>query len=389
MPTTAVALNKQPSVNIVGGPGTEDPAFKDDFEAKEATMGRIMSYYSPKWMAALGILVSVITSFSFPVYGMIYAKLLFVFMTPFLSNYAEERDYWCGLFLALVVGIGIFSFLQKYLFTYVGENLTYDVRVDLFKGIVYKNIAWFDNKDRAPGILSSVLSEDIGALNGLTTEHIAILLEAALGLIIGVIIALLYTWRMGLIALSLSPFVFLGGYMTSKIVWKVRPGNKQDKTASDDPYNKSNALLSDIIMNYRTVIGFGSKNVDYLLQKYDKLLEEPKRLTIKASHLAGFYFGYGQCVRFVFVGLCFYFAAEVIAKYHDDQVNTYIGINTLFVAALGSGISIASAPSVPKAKEAASKIFAIIDHKSTIDTREEKGLKEIKRGEIEFAKTSF
>jgi len=65
-------------------------------------------------------------------------------------------------------------------------------------------------------------------------------------------------------------------------------------------------------------------------------------------------------------------------------VNTYIGVNTLFVAALGSGISIASAPSIGKAKEAAKKIFAIIDHKSKIDTRDETGEKVIKRGEIEF-----
>jgi hypothetical protein len=42
-------------------------------------------------------------------------------------------------------------------------------------------------------------------------------------------------------------------------------------------------------------------------------------------------------------------------------VNTYIGVNTLFVAALGSGISISSAPSISKAKEAAKKIFGIID----------------------------
>jgi len=224
-----------------------------------------MSHYSPLWMALVGILVSIVNAFSFPVYGMIYAKLLFVFMTPFLPTFGEERDYWCGLFLLLVFCIGIVSFLQKYVFMYVGENLTFDVRFALYKGIIYKNIAWFDNKDRAPGILSSVLSEDIGALNGMTTEHLAILLEAALGLIIGVIIAMVHTWKMGLIALSLCPFVFLGGIMTSRLAWKVKPSNKQDKNAQDDPYNKSNALLSDIIMNYRTVIGFGEKNVDYLL----------------------------------------------------------------------------------------------------------------------------
>ncbi len=43
----------------------------------------------------------------------------------------------------------------------------------------------------------------------------------------------------------------------------------------------SNALLSDILINYRTVIGFGDKNVDYLLEKFDSLLEDPRSAGIK------------------------------------------------------------------------------------------------------------
>jgi len=82
----------------------------------------------------------------------------------------------------------------------------------------------------------------------------------------------------------------------------------------DDPYKKSNALLSDIIMNYRTVIGFGQKNVDYLLTKFDELLEVPNMQGIKKAHVSGFWFGYSQCVRFFFIGIVFYISAVLINK---------------------------------------------------------------------------
>jgi ATP-binding cassette subfamily B (MDR/TAP) protein 1 len=141
------------------------------------------------------------------------------------------------MFLIEVFLIGLVGFLQKYIFSYIGENLTYDVRNELFKGILYKSISWFDNKDRAPGILSNVLSEDIGALNGMTTEHFAIVMEAFLALIIGVILAMLYTWRMGLITLAIVPLVVVGGVVNARLSWKVKPqkhgGNAEDK---DDPY---------------------------------------------------------------------------------------------------------------------------------------------------------
>jgi ATP-binding cassette subfamily B (MDR/TAP) protein 1 len=168
-------------------------------------------------MAVMGFVFSVINSFGFPLYGLIYAKLLFILMAPQLPTFNEDRNFWCGMFLLLVFFIGLLGFLQKYFFMYVGENLTFEIRNELYKGIIYKHLAWFDSKDRAPGILSNVLSEDIGALNGLTTEHLAILVEAFLGLIVGVILSLIYTWKMGLITLAMVPFVSLGGIMMSRL----------------------------------------------------------------------------------------------------------------------------------------------------------------------------
>jgi ATP-binding cassette, subfamily B (MDR/TAP), member 1 len=280
-------------------------------------MGRVMSYYYPTWMAVIAFIVSIINAFSFPIYGLIYAKLLFVLMSFGLAknNFYEERDFWIGMFLLEVFILGLVSFLQKYLFLYVGENLTFDIRNELFAGIVYKHLSWFDNKDRAPGILSNVLSEDIGVLNGMTTEHFAIIMEAILGLLIGVVLALFYTWRMGLITLALVPFVAFGGIIGSRLQWKTKPNQSSSvDNGVDDPYKKSNALLSDIIMNYRTVIGFGEKNVDYLLTKFDELLEVPNMKGIKSAHVSGFWFGYSQCVRFIFIGVVFYISAILINK---------------------------------------------------------------------------
>jgi ABC-type multidrug transport system fused ATPase/permease subunit len=95
-------------------------------------MKRIMGYYYPKWLAYTGLLVSTINGFAFPLYGLIYAKILFIMLVPQLPDFEEKRDFWCGMFLILVVGIGLFSFLQKYIFMYVGENLTFDIRNKLY-----------------------------------------------------------------------------------------------------------------------------------------------------------------------------------------------------------------------------------------------------------------
>lgn len=35
-----------------------------------------------------------------------------------------------------------------------------------------------------------------------------------------------------------------------------------------DPYEESNALLNDVIMNYRTIMSFGENNIDVIIDKY-------------------------------------------------------------------------------------------------------------------------
>ena len=111
-----------------------------EFNFKEVGMRRIMSYYSPKWVAALAIFCSCVNSVASPLFGFILSKLLFVMMMPESPKFEDDRNFWCGMFLVLAFVIGIFSFFQKYLFTYVGERLTYDVRMLLMKGIIYKSI---------------------------------------------------------------------------------------------------------------------------------------------------------------------------------------------------------------------------------------------------------
>jgi ATP-binding cassette subfamily B (MDR/TAP) protein 1 len=148
------------------------------------------------------------------------------------------------------------------MFYITGENLTYKVRTQLFTSLIHKQVNWFDRKDRAPGVLSNILSEDITNLNGLTTETIGTLLESFLALVVGISVAAFYEWRMSIVCFLATPFVLLGGLLMAKLGWNNRPGAKNVKDKKEDPYEASNALLSDLILNYRTVISFGKENVE-------------------------------------------------------------------------------------------------------------------------------
>ena len=123
--------------------------------------------------------------------------------------------------------IGLIQGIEKILFGITGENLTANVRKDLVRGIIYKQLCWFDNESRAPGVLTNVMSEDINALNGMTTETVSTLVEAVLGLTLGLLLAMTFNWRMALLCMAVVPLMIVGVVAMSRLQW----GNKGGKQA--------------------------------------------------------------------------------------------------------------------------------------------------------------
>jgi hypothetical protein len=126
---------------------------------------------------------------------------------------------------------------------------------------------------------------------------------------------------MAIICILATPFVMLGGVVMSRLGYRMGPGgkNKNDPNNKElDPYEESNALLSDVILNYRTIISFGQENIDTIMDKYESLLEGPANLRVRNAHIAGFAFGYSLCIRLIYIGIVFFIGSKFIVTYELD-----------------------------------------------------------------------
>lgn len=308
-----------------------------------------------------------------------YVFLLAVNPVTHEAQFKEERDKWTWAFAILCLGIGLSTYIQKLCFSLGGDNLTYKLRVKLFESILMKDVGWFDSKDRAPGVLTNVILEDISALNGLTTEASGIIVEAVLGLTISAAICFIFSWQLALVVTAVSPLMILGGLGMSKLQF--------NQKGVEDSYKHANALLSDIVINYRTIISFGPKNVEFILGRYSELLVIPHEAGVKKAHISGLFFGYSQSIRFVFIAFVFYVASIFIRIYmstnpypnpkYSEQVFT--GCYVVFVGSIGSGVSMSQLPSISKAKASARKVFAIMEEPTKINPKQQ-GTRNIHRG---------
>jgi len=129
------------------------------------------------------------------------------------------------LWAILCVILGGIAAIEKSLFGVTGETLTAGVRKDLIRAVIYKQLNWFDDERRAPGVLSSYFSEDVACLNGLSTETMSTLVEAICGLVLGVCVALYFCWQQALLTICCSPIILIGVIAMSRLNF----GNKRGK----------------------------------------------------------------------------------------------------------------------------------------------------------------
>ena len=273
--------------------------------------------------------------------------------------------------VAFCCTIGAVAACEKSFVAVTTENLTFNVRRDLLRGIIFKQVQWFDKETRAPGILTNVLNEDVNSLHGLTSETVAAWVEVGMALLIGFIYSATVAWKMALITFALSPIMLIGMLAMFRLQWNDRGGNMKDVNMDKlDEYQTSNALLSDVIINYRTVICFGQSNIDALVSRFGKLLDEPSKKKVRTAKISGILFGYSNSARMLFLGITFYVGSFFIKGDEGElSKNIYLSIFVIFMTCTGSGLALSGMPNIKKAKMAASNIFGIIDEPSTLDVR--------------------
>ena len=62
-------------------------------EYRDIKTSEIMTLYEPKWMAWVGVIASIVTSFSLPMFGFVLSQYTFVLALDH-STPEEKEEYW-------------------------------------------------------------------------------------------------------------------------------------------------------------------------------------------------------------------------------------------------------------------------------------------------------
>lgn len=282
------------------------------------------------------------------------SKMLFVLMNlDFdLDKVRTDSNLWCGIMVGIAICAFIAGFCQKFLFGYIGENVTYSIRKTLYRKITEKHLGWFDERDNAPGVLTSTLSSDAQVINGVSTEGLASILEAISALITGLTISFVFSWKESLVLIGILPFMSVTGFMNAMF-------QKGISITSEDSTKMADLLAGDAIINYKTVASFAHENK--LIKDYSQLIKGEEGKAKRKAMMIGFTYGFSQFVLFGTQAAIFYAGALFMVHFHEDPLHMFIAIFAIMFASIEIGQSQQFGPDIGKAKAAATKIFSIID----------------------------
>ena len=192
----------------------EEDAFKKQFDW-ELTK-RILVYLKPYfWVAVGGVVLSFLIAVASQTFPRLLKTAIDQYLAPaagssFASLSVDARLQGVLTIALFILGVAFIEFVTRYAFqftlSWLGQNVLFDVRADLFSKLQRLPLAYFDKNP--VGRLITRVTSDVDAINQFITNGLLTLITS-----IFVVAAVLFNmfslnWQLGLIATATVPVLF-------------------------------------------------------------------------------------------------------------------------------------------------------------------------------------
>ena len=210
----------------------------------------------------------------------------------------DRGDFFSTMFLVFAAGCLISYFSLGYSTNNIAQELNLKYRKQIFKDILRQDMQFFDRPENNTGALASKADSCPRSILELMGFNIALIGISILNLSASSILALVYSWRLGLVVIlaGLPPMIGVG-------LLKIRSDAKIDRETSRR-YASSAAIASEAVTAIRTVSSLATEvNV---LERYKKELNHAVTDSKLPLCTLMVWFGLMQAMEYWFMTLGFW-----------------------------------------------------------------------------------
>jgi subfamily B ATP-binding cassette protein MsbA len=355
-------------------------ALKDQNEPpvslKAINWSRLFGYLKPYWgrmgLALLALFVSSGLGLAFP---LVIVRLL--------DSVTKAKSFAPLNNLALLlVGIflsqAIFTSVQSYLLSYIGEHIVFDLRTSLYTQLQKLSLSFYSS--RRVGDIVSRLSSDVTQMRTMLTNSLTGFLSQVLALIGSIVIVLTMNTRLTLFILALIPLlIVVAGVFGSRL--QKASTNIQDELAD------STVVAEEGLQGIRVVKSFGRE--DYETQRYHNAMEKTFRASLRMAVYGSAFMALMMFLGFsTIAAIMWYGGREVIAGHLSlAMITGFLMYGISIAASLGGMAGLYG--QLRAAVGGVQRVFEILDTQPSVQDEPNATLMPAARGQISFENVSF
>ena len=252
----------------------------------------------------------------------------------------------------LFAGQAVFSYFRVVLFTNVTEKALRDLRGDVFKRMIQLPMDFYNR--HTVGELTSRLSSDITQIQETLRTTVAEFFRQIVMVVGGIAYLTFVSWKLALIMLATVPVITVVAVLFGRFIKRLSK-EAQDVTAT------SNSIAEESLMGIGNIKAFTNEN--YLIGRFQKSIEEIRRLNIKSGVWRGVFISFmvfcmfGAIVFIVWQGLLMTQGPN--PELSSGDLFSFLMVTLLMAASIGSLPDFYS--SIQKTVGATEKLMNIIN----------------------------
>ncbi|KAL4807899.1 P-loop containing nucleoside triphosphate hydrolase protein [Aspergillus unguis] len=232
----------------------------------------------------------------------------------------DRGSFFATMFIVLAAGSLLAYGAMGLATNTVAQHLSHHFRRLILNDMLRQDIQFFDRAENTTGALVSHVDSYPQSILELMGFNIALIVIAVLNLLSCGILAIVYSWKIGLVVVfgGLPPLMGAG-------LLKVKLDARLDRKTGKK-YSTSSSIASEAVNAIRTVSSLAIEET--VLKRYTEELDIAVAASITPMATTMICFGFTQCIEYWFQALGFWYGCKLLS---EGQVS----MNDFFVAFLG------------------------------------------------------
>ncbi|KAK7222549.1 hypothetical protein V2G26_010552 [Clonostachys chloroleuca] len=320
------------------------------------SLALMLSEQRAQWLNMTNLVISAMAvAAGTPLQAWLFAKAIAVFILEG-DELRTKSNFWGLMWLALAGGFGIAWFSQTWNSVHLQYGISAAYKQQYFRDMLQQRLSFHDEEDNAHGTLSYRISSDAKQLEELFGLNLAAALTGIFTFTGCIIIALIFSWRLGLVAAFATMPVMVGAGL-----WRYRHEVQFDDMNSS-VFKESSLFATEAIGSIRTVSSLGMERV--INARYAKLLSEHVQTALRKAQWTAPVYGFADSVSLGCQALVFWYGGSLLSKRELSMDAFFVCFMAIMQGSESSSQILSVSPDFAQAIAAANRIRSV--HESAV-----------------------